>query len=222
MSQETNTTPFEAIRQTDDAGNEFWSARDLAKVLGYKTNFRNFQPVIDKAMAAIVNSGQKPADHIAQVRNIVSLGSGAKRQVDDYRLSRYACYLIVQNSDPNKPIMALGQTYFAEQTRRQELADQWAALTEDQKRLALRGQMSVHNMKPFEAAKEAGVLEPKDFAIFNDAGYQGLYSGEKAQDIHKRKGLDEKQDILDFMDSEELGANIFRATQAVLKSGANK
>ncbi|MDB5081542.1 MAG: putative dNA protein [Chloroflexi bacterium] len=215
MSEQT--TPFETIRTTDETGNEYWSARDLSKVLGYN-RWENFQNVIQKAQIACGNSGRKPSDHFRDITKVISAGKGAKHKVSDYELTRYACYLIVQNSDPNKPIVALGQTYFAEQTRRQELlAEQWAALTEDQKRLALRGQMSVHNVKLFEAAKEAGVLEPLDFAIFNDAGYQGLYDGEKAHDIHKRKGLSENQDILDYMGSEELGANIFRATQADAK-----
>lgn len=215
MSEEnSNSTPFEAIRQLDEADNEYWSARDLAKVLGYKTNFRNFQPVIDKAMVAIENSGQNSADHIAQVRNMIATGKGAKRQVEDYRLSRYACYIVVQNSDPNKPIVALGQTYFAVQTRRQEEADELTGLTEAQRRLFLRGQLADHNKQLANTAKGAGVITSFDFAVFQDHGYMGLYAGEKAQDIHLRKGLKPNQKILDHMGNTELAANLFRSTQA--------
>jgi DNA-damage-inducible protein D len=149
---------------------------------------------------------------------MIKAGKGANRSTEDYRLSRYACYLIVQNADPSKPIVALGQTYFAVQTRRQELADKLAALPEDQKRLILRSEMAIFNAQLAEGAQKAGVIEPRDFAIFQDHGYMGLYGGLRENDIHTHKGLtSEKQKILDYMGSEELGANIFRVTQTDAK-----
>jgi DNA-damage-inducible protein D len=148
---------------------------------------------------------------------MIETGKGAKRRFDTVILSRYACYLIVQNSDPSKPIVALGQTYFAVQTRRQELADELAALPEDQKRLILRAEMSVHNRQLAEAAQEAGVVEALDFAIFQDHVYMGLYGGLGAKDIHVRKELRKDQQILDHMGSEELADNIFRAAQTDAK-----
>lgn len=215
--QEQHVSPFEAIRKVSENGREYWSARDLAKILGYATNYRNFKPAIDKAKEACQHSGQAVSDHFADVRNMIKVGKGAKRKVDDVHLSRYACYLIVQNADPTKPIVALGQTYFAVQTRRQELADELAALPEDQKRLILRSEMTIFNGQLAETAQKAGVVAPLDFAIFQDHGYMGLYGGLKAADIHSRKRLEEKEHILDYMSSEELGANIFRATQTDAK-----
>ncbi len=209
-------SPFERIRKTDPEGQEYWSARDLAKVLEY-TDYRNFLKVIDKARMACVNSGQALTDHFVEADDMVSIGSGAKRRVEDVYLSRYACYLIIQNADPSKEIVALGQTYFAVQTRRQEVADELAGLTEDQKRLYLRGQLADHNRELAEAASQAGVIQAKDFAIFQDHGYMGLYGGLRAKDIHARKGLKRNQHILDYMGWEELGANIFRATQTEAK-----
>lgn len=209
MSEE----PFEAIRQQDEAGNEYWSARDLYQILGY-TNWRNFKTAIDKAKIACANSGQIPADHFDGSIKMVRLGSGSKRKVEDYNLSRYACYLVIQNADPAKEIVALGQTYFAVQTRRQEEADELAGLTEAQRRLFLRGELTGHNKQLADTAKGAGVVSSFDFAIFQDHGYSGLYGGEKAQDIHKRKGLKSSQKILDHMGSLELAANLFRSTQA--------
>jgi DNA-damage-inducible protein D len=205
---------FEQLRQSDEGSNEFWSARDLAEVLGYETNYRNFKRVIEKAMFACENSGLDPLDHFAEASKTVELGSGAKRQVEDVHLSRYACYLIVQNADPSKEIVALGQTYFAVQTRRAEVADEMAALSEEQKRLFLRGQLADHNRQLAAAANEAGVIEPGDFAVFQDHGYMGLYGGLRSRDIHTRKGLKKSQRILDHMGSTELAANLFRATQA--------
>src|SRR5947209_873529 len=149
MSEQT--TPFETIRKTDKAGNEYWSARDLARVLDYG-EFRFFKNVIKKAEAACENSGQVVADHIVQTHDMIATGKGARRKVEDYHLSRYACYLVIQNADPAKEIVALGQTYFAVQTRRQEEADELAALTEDQRRLFLRGQLTDHNKQLAAAA----------------------------------------------------------------------
>ena len=148
---------------------------------------------------------------------MMPIGKGAKRSTEDIQLSRYACYLIVMNADPNKEIVALGQTYFAVQTRRQELTNQYEALDEEQKRLYLREEMSIHNRQLADTAREAGVETSKDFAVFQDSGYMGLYNGLKAQDIGARKELSDKQHILDHMGSDELVANMFRASQAKQK-----
>lgn len=205
---------FEGIRQLDPDGNEFWLARQLAKVLDY-SQYRHFLPVIERAKEACFNSGQPVIDHIEDVLTMVDIGSGAKRQVEDFRLSRYACYLIVQNGDPGKPVIANGQTYFAMQTRRQELADdaKFRQLNEDEKRLAIRNELAAHNKHLAAAAKEAGVETGIDFAIFQDHGYKGLYGGLGNKEIHARKGLKKSQKILDHMGSTELAANLFRATQ---------
>ena len=203
-------SPFERIKRTNDAGNEYWSSRDFAQVLDY-SDYRNFEQVINKARTACFNSGQRLDDHFVDVTEMVELGSGAKRQVKSAFLSRYACYLIVQNADPGKEIVALGQTYFAVQTRKQELAEQQI---EDERRLLLREEMRLHNVKLADAAKDAGVIEPKDYAIFQNHGYMGLYGGLTAKDIHQRKSLNKSQQILDHMGSTELAANLFRATQA--------
>jgi len=206
---------FEGIRQIDEAGNEFWSARDLAPLLEYQ-QWRNFKPVIEKAQQACVQSEQTVPDHFADMRKMVDLGSGAQRELEDVRLSRYACYLIVQNGDPSKPVIANGQTYFALQTRRQELNDseKFARLSENEKRLAIRNELAEHNKYLAAAAKDAGVETSLDYAIFQDHGYKGLYGGMGAKDIHARKGLKKSQKILDHMGSTELAANLFRATQA--------
>lgn len=209
----SHISPFERIRQTDGE-REFWSARDLADVLGY-TQWRNFEQAISRAIRACRNSGQDTGDHFAEISKLVVIGSGARRKVKDYQLSRYACYLIIQNADPEKEIVALGQTYFAVQTRRQEVADAeiLAGLSENQRRLYLRGQLADHNRNLSEAANQSGVITVQDFAIFHDHGYMGLYGGLRAQDIHRRKGLKKGQQILDHMGSTELAANLFRATQ---------
>ncbi len=206
---------FEQIRRTNKTGNDYWSSRDLAKALDY-TDYRNFESVIDKARIACFNSGQRLEDHFVDITEMVDIGSGAQRGVKTVMMSRYACYLIIQNADPAKEIVAIGQTYFAVQTRRQELGDQ--ALSEqeleDERRLLLRAEMRKHNTQLAEAAKDAGVIEARDYAIFQNHGYMGLYGGLGAKAIHTRKGLGKGQQILDHMGSTELAANLFRATQA--------
>lgn len=205
---------FENIKQTGNDGSEFWMARQLGKILDY-AEYRNFLPVIEKAKKACANSGQSIENHFVEMHEMVPIGSGAERKMESYALSRYACYLIVQNGDPSKPVIANGQTYFAIQTRRQELADDEAfqQLKEDEKRLFLRNEMKEHNKKLVEAAQQAGVESNLDFAIFQNHGYKGLYGGLDAKGIHARKGLKKSQQILDNMGSTELAANLFRATQ---------
>lgn len=213
IAQQHHAT-FEGIRQFDDDGNEIWSARDLAPLLEYQ-DWRNFMQVVDKARTACEQSGKRAADHFGEATKMVPIGSGALRPVPDVHLSRYACYLIVQNGDPSKPVIANGQTYFALQTRRQELADdqKFAQLSEDEKRLAIRNELATHNKHLAAAAKEAGVETTLDFAIFQDHGYKGLYGGLGNKEIHAKKGLKKSQKILDHMGSTELAANLFRATQ---------
>lgn len=205
---------FEGIRHLDATGQEFWLARQLAEVLDY-SQYRHFLPVIERAKEACLNSKQPVADHMEDVLTMVPIGSGAEREVADVRLSRYACYLIVQNGDPSKPVIANGQTYFAMQTRRQELEDsaKFAQLSEDDKRIAIRNELAAHNKYLAAAAKDAGVESSLDYAIFQDHGYKGLYGGLGAKDIHASKGLKKSQKILDHMGSTELAANLFRATQ---------
>lgn len=213
LAKETQTV-FEQIKRFDD-GNEYWSARDLGKVLEY-SEFRHFKPAIERAKEACKNSGLNVLDHFEDILDMVAIGSGAERELKDVRLSRYACYLIVQNADSSKEIVALGQTYFAVQTRLQEIQQTQTyekLKTEEEKRLFLREEMFLHNKQLAEAAKDAGVVEPKDYAIFQNHGYQGLYGGLAAKDIHARKGLKKSQQILDHMGSTELAANLFRATQ---------
>ena len=214
---------FESIRQFDDERNEFWLSRQLAKVLEY-SEYRHFQPVIERAKEACRNSGQPVGDHFEDVLDMVGIGSGAKRKIAEIRLSRYACYLIVQNGDPSKPVIANGQTYFALQTRRQEQRDDevFARLSENDKRLAIRNELAEHNKHLAAAAKDAGVETPLDYAIFQDHGYKGLYGGRGAKDIHAIKGLKKSQKILDHMGSTELAANLFRATQTEEKLRRDK
>ena len=204
---------FEQIKHTDDTGNEYWLARELAPVLEY-SEWRNFSKVIDRAMLACKNSGFYIADQFVEVSKLIEHGKGGKRQVIDYKLSRYACYLIVQNGDPRKEIIATGQTYFAIQTRRQEVADYFNQLDEDNKRLVIRGDIKQWNQMLAEAAHKAGVITDEEFAQFQNAGYMGLYGGETVQDIHRRKRLLPKQKILDFMNSQELIVNLFRISLA--------
>lgn len=213
---------FETIRHTDgETGSEWWSARELATALTY-TEWRNFTGAIRSAITACEASGYAASDHFVSVTKKVPLGSGAYRELADYHLSRYACYLIVQNADASKPVVALGQTYFTVQTRRMELtdaarADTLAGLDEAQRRLLTREQLARQNATLASAASGAGVVSSRDFAIFQDHGYAGLYNGERARDIAARKGLKRGARILDYMGSEELAANLFRATQAEAK-----
>jgi DNA-damage-inducible protein D len=202
---------FERIKRLNPQGNECWSARDLARVLEY-SEFRHFLPVIEKAKEACLKSHHRVEDHFEQILEMVGIGSGAQRGIEDWRLSRYACYLVIQNADPSKPIVALGQNYFAVQTRRQELADD-EALKEDKTRLLLRAEMKKHNKNLAGAARQAGVIQPVDYAVFMDHGYRGLYGGLGMRDIHERKRLKGKEHVLDHMSSTELAANLFRATQ---------
>lgn len=212
---DNSQTLFERIRQEDADGVEFWSARDLMPVLEY-TNWRNFKGVLIKAQIACENSGNDPGDHFIGAIKMVAIGSDAKREVEDMHLSRYACYLIVQNADPAKEVVALGQTYFAVQTRRQEVSDAaaMAGLTEDQRRLRLRQRIKHQNIDLASTAKTAGVITGIDFAVFQNHGYRGLYAGLTAEAIHKRKKLKRSQHILDHMGTTELAANLFRSTQA--------
>ena len=206
---------FESIKQIDNDGNEFWYARALAKILDY-AEYRNFLPVIQKAKIACENSGQNVIDHFVETHEEIQHGKGAKQGYESYALSRYACYLIVQNGDSSKPIIANGQTYFAIQTRRQELLndEKFNQLKEDEQRLFLRNELKEHNKQLVETAYGAGVETTLDFAIFQNHGYKGLYGGLDAKGIHARKGLQKSQKILDHMGTTELAANLFRATQA--------
>ena len=203
---------FDNIKHENEYGQEFWYARELQPVLEY-SQWRYLKEAIERAKTACNNSGQNVADHFAEVRKMVDIGSNAKRSVEDYELSRYACYLIVMNGDPRKEIIALGQTYFAVKTRQQELIEDYERLSEEQKRIAIRNEMKRHNSALADAAHDAGIKEPRDYAIFQNYGYMGLYNGLKAKDIKERKGLKKNQDILDYMGSTELAANLFRATQ---------
>ncbi len=212
-----HSSPFEQIKRTTATG-EYWSSREFAAVLGYG-DYRNFEAVIEKAKLACFNSGHRIEDHFGDVTEMVALGSGSERPIKAIYLSRYACYLVIQNADPKKEIVAHGQTYFAIQTRRQELADE---TVEENRRLMLREEMRKHNVQLADAAKGAGVIEPKDYAIFQNHGYMGLYGGLKQEDIHERKGLKKSQKILDHMGSTELAANLFRATQAEEKLRRDK
>jgi DNA-damage-inducible protein D len=205
---------FEQIRRTDEEGLEYWAARDLQIVLAY-ASWDKFRRVIEKAMTACEQAGQPVENHFSRLGKKVSIGSGAERSIADVALSRYACYLIVQNGDPSKPVIANGQSYFAVQTRRQELTDDRAfqKLKEDDKRMFLRNELKEHNKQLVETAQRAGVTSGLDFAIFQNHGYKGLYGGLDAKAIQARKGLAKSHKILDHMGSTELAANLFRATQ---------
>lgn len=215
QTPEISISAFARIRLIDADGMEFWSARDLMPTLEY-VSWQKFKNVLIKAQIACENSGLDPGDHFIQAVKMVAIGSDAKREVEDMHLSRYACYLVVQNADPAKEVVALGQTYFAVQTRRQEVSDAaaMAELTEDQRRLLLRQRIKVQNTDLASAAKTAGVITGQDFAVFQNHGYRGLYNGLTAEAIHKRKKLKKSQHILDHMGTTELAANLFRSTQA--------
>ena len=216
--EETNYSEslFEGIKHVNEYGQEFWYARELQVALEY-TKWDNFNKVITRAIEACKGSNIPVSDHFAEVGKMVEIGSDTTREIADIQLSRYACYLIVQNGDPRKKVIALGQTYFAVKTRQQELIDNYDQMTEDQKRLAIRREMKEHNKQLVAAAKDAGVKTTLDYAIFQNAGYRGLYGGLTAKNIAQRKGLKSNQNILDHMGYEELAANLFRATQTEAK-----
>lgn len=186
---------FESIKHTNADGQEYWLARELQAVLEY-TQWRRFSEVIERAKESCKNSGYSVEDHFANVGKMVAIGSGAERKVDDLMLSRYACYLIVQNGDPRKEVIAVGQTYFAVKTRQQELIENYDILSEEQKRLAIRAEMVEHNKSLAEAAKQAGVETPQEYAVFQNKGYQGLYGDLGMRDIHARKGLKPNEKFL--------------------------
>lgn len=203
---------FESIKHVNEYGEEYWLARELQLVLEY-AQWRRFSDAIERAKLACKNSGFAVEDHFADIGKMVDIGSGAERQIDDVMLSRYACYLIVMNGDPRKEVISIGQSYFAVKTRQQELIDNYEQMSEDQKRLAIRNEMIAHNKSLAEAAQMAGIEDQREYAIFQNKGYQGLYGGLGAKEIHARKGLKKSQKILDHMGSTELAANLFRATQ---------
>ena len=202
---------FEDIKHIREDGSEFWSARELGPVLDY-VKWENFNRVIKRAMISCENAGHSISDDFPEVRKIVEAGVTSKPKLD-YELTRYACYLIVQNGDPRKEVIALGQTYFAIQTYRQELADHYNQLDEDRRRLVVRGDIKQWNQLLAETAHDAGVITNEEFAIFQNAGYMGLYGGLDVDDIHAKKKLDAGQKILDYMGSTELIANLFRISQ---------
>jgi len=205
---------FEQIKRINEYGSEYWSARELCKALGYG-EYNKFIPVIEKAKEACKNSQQAVPDHFAHVSDMIKIAAGtekeALRPIDDYRLSRYACYLIAQNGDPRKEEIAMAQSYFAFQTHKQEIHEK---LMEDHKRISMRNEMTEHNKKLAKAAKKAGVVH---YGTFQDAGYMGLYGNMKQKDIHAKKKLKPQEKILDHMASEELAANLFRTTQTEAK-----
>lgn len=202
---------FESIKHINEYGMEYWTARELMPVLEYK-QWRQFSDAIDRAKKACETSGNRVFDYFADARKIVKTGVATK-EIEDYHLSRYACYLIAMNGDSRKKAIAMAQSYFAIKTRQQELSENFERLSEEQKRLAIRGELKHHNKSLADAAHDAGVETFRDYAIFQNFGYMGLYGGLKAQDIAKRKGLKKGQAILDHMGSTELAANLFRATQ---------
>ncbi|MBE5954577.1 MAG: DNA damage-inducible protein D [Lachnospiraceae bacterium] len=203
---------FEDIKQIRADGTEYWSARELAPALEY-TKWENFHKVIKRAMLACENSGRSVQECFPEVRKTSNMPNGGTKSIIDYELTRYACYLIVQNGDPRKEVIALGQTYFAIQTYRQEVADHFNELDEDRRRLVVRGDIKQWNQMLAETAHNAGVITNEEFAIFQNAGYMGLYGGLDVDDIHKRKNLQVGQKILDYMGSTELIANLFRISQ---------
>ena len=215
---EKHKVAFEGIKHTDEDGIEFWHARELYPLLEYG-RWDAFKRVVERAEEACVKSNIEKENHFRRLTKMVQLGYGSERSVEDIALSRYACYLIVQNGDPSKPIIAAGQTYFAIQTRRQELSDEenFKSLSEDERRIMLRSQMKLHNKDLVDAAHNAGIETQVEYAIFQNSGYKGLYNGMDKNAIHAHKGLKKSQQILDYMGSEELAANLFRATQTESK-----
>ena len=209
--EKINETLFEDIKHIDEYGNEYWFARELMPVLEYD-KWNNFHSVIKHAQKAKINAEASKINDFTEVGKIVQTGA-LSRKIIDYRLSRYACYLIAMNGDPRKKAIALAQTYFAVKTRQQELSENFEQLTEDQKRLGIRQELAKHNTSLSEAAHNAGITSPAQYATFQNAGYRGLYGGLTENDIHKRKNLKPTQKILDHMGSTELAANLFRATQ---------
>lgn len=203
---------FEDIKRIRPDGSEYWAARELAPVLDY-AKWENFYKVIKRAMIACENSGRSTLECFPEVRKTSPMPNGGVKDILDYELSRYACYLIVQNGDPRKEVIALGQTYFAIQTYRQEVAERFNQLDEDSRRLVVRGDIKQWNQLLAETAQNAGVITAEEFAIFQNAGYMGLYGGMTVDDIHRRKGLAIGQKILDYMGSTELIANLFRISQ---------
>ena len=213
---ETNYTNniFENIKHVDECGNEYWLARDLSKVLEYK-DWRNFQKVIDKAITSAQNSISFEENWIVEITKPIKTGKGKEEFIKDYKLTRYICYLIVQNADPSKEVVAMGQTYFAIQTRKQEITEQeYDSLSDDDKRFYQRRLTKQGNYTLQKVATSAGV---KNMAEFHNAGYKGLYNGETADDIFKRKKLRYREDILDNMNEDELIANLFRINQTKQK-----
>ena len=224
---------FDDLRHIDENGNEYWLARELQAALQY-AKWENFHKVIKTAQIACKISQQSVDDHFPEVRKMVEMPTKLRKNqapdfgfpdvrktktkpIIDYKLTRYACYLIVMNGDPRKDVIAWGQTYFAVKTRQQELAELYERLSEDEKRLFIRGDIKQKNMLLAEAAKKAGIITSLEYATFQDAGYRGLYGGMTAQDIAENKGLKNGEEILDFMGSEELAANLFRITQTEAK-----
>ncbi len=207
-----SVSPFDSIKHIDENNIEFWYARELQQVLDYK-DWRNFDKVITKAKNACEGSDQTISYHFVDINRVVDFGGVAPSTIQDIVLSRYACYLIAMNGDSRKKVIALAQTYFAIKTREQEIDEAINTLSEDERRLLLRQDLKDHNISLAEAASLAGIKDPKDYAIFQNHGYQGLYGGLTAKDIKTRKSLKKSHNILDYMGSEELAANLFRATQ---------
>ena len=213
-NQSYSNETFEAIKHFDENGNEYWFARELKDVLSYK-EWRKFEGVIDKAIKSCQNSGISAFEHFVGADKTIKMPNEARKSIKDYKLTRYACYLIAQNGDSRKKVIALAQTYFAIQTRKQEISErEYSLLTEDEKRFYQRTLTKKGNYSLNKTAKNAGV---KNFDKFHNSGYKGLYNGETADDIARRKGLRYREDILDNMGSEELAANLFRITQTESK-----
>lgn len=210
--KQINETIFESIKHESKVSGEYWYARELSEVLGYD-EWRNFNNVISKAMESCRNSGINVADNFKSFPRTTISGKNTNNAVTDYRLSRYACYLIVMNGDSKKEAIALGQTYFAVKTREAELLDGYTDMNEDEKRLAIRHELKAHNKNLASAAHDAGVITSKEYATFQNYGYKGLYGGLGTKEIKQKKNLSKGESILDHMGSTELAANLFRATQ---------